>query len=98
MPRETLSISSSVIDYLKRRGIEVPPHSAELTTQDYFAFWRDVAARDGAPDLGLSIGSAVFGRSVASEAALQAPTLGDALRTLGRYKRLVCPEDVLVEI
>ncbi len=98
MSRDTLSITRGVIDDLKRRGIAVPSHDAGLTTEEYFAFWREVAARGDRPDLGLSIGAAVFGRSVASEAALQAPTLGDALRTLGRYKRLSCPEDVLVEV
>jgi AraC-like DNA-binding protein len=98
MARDTLSISYGVIDHLARRGIVVPSHGAELTTDEYFEFWRDVARRDDSPDLGLSIGIAVFGRSVASAAALQASTLGDALRTIGRYKRLSCPEDVLVEI
>jgi AraC-like DNA-binding protein len=97
MARDTLSITRGVIDHLKRLGVGVPPHDTELTTEDYFAFWREVAAQADRPDLGLSIGAAVFGRSVASEAALQAPTVGDALRTLGRYKRLSCPEDVLVE-
>jgi len=97
MARDTLSISAGVIDDLKRRGIAVPVHDAELTTDGYFGFWREVATRDDRADLGPSIGTAVFGRSVASEAALQAPTLGDALRTLGRYKRLVCPEDVVLE-
>jgi AraC-like DNA-binding protein len=98
MARDTLSITGGVIEHLKRLGVAVPAHDAELTTDAYFAFWREVAAKCDRPDLGLSIGAAVFGRSVASEAALQAPTLGDALRTLGRYKRLSCPEDVLVEI
>ena len=98
MARDTFSITCGVIDHMKRLGVAVPPHDAELTTDAYFAFWREVAARDDRPDLGLSVGAAVFGRSVSSDAALQAPTLGDALRTLGRYKRLSCPEDVLVEV
>src|ERR1700733_7167546 len=98
MARDTLSISSGVIEHLHSLGAAVPPHATELTTDDYFAFWRALAAGDDRPDLGLSIGLAVFGRSVAGEAALQAQTLGDALRTLGRYKRLSCPEDVIVEV
>jgi AraC-like DNA-binding protein len=98
MARGTLSISSGVIEHLRRVGIAVPPHADELDTAAYFAFWRALAATDDRPDLGVSIGVAVFGRSVAAEAALQAQTLGDALRTLGRYKRLSCPEDVVVEV
>jgi AraC-like DNA-binding protein len=98
MARDTLAITCGVIDQLKHLGVEVPPHDAELTTAAYFEFWREVTARDDRPDLGVLLGAAVFGRSVSSEAALQAPTVGDALRTLGRYKRLSCPEDVLVEV
>ena len=98
MGRDTLSIGGGVIEHLQRLGVTVPPVADGLTTDEYFAFWRAVAASDDRADLGLSIGGAVFGRSVSAQAALQAPTLGDALRTIGRYKRLSCPEDVLVEV
>jgi len=98
MPRDTLSISRGVIDQLTRLGVAVPPHDAELTTEAYFAFWREVAGGDARTGLGLAIGAAAYGKTVSSEAALQTPTLGDALRTLGRYKRLACPEDVIVEV
>ena len=97
MGRDTFSIARGVIEQLERIGIEVPPHGPELTTDDFFRFWSDLADRDPRPDLGLQIGLAVFGRSVAAKAALHAPTLGDGLRVLGRYKRLACPEDVVVE-
>jgi len=98
MARDTLSISDGVIDHLKRLGVEVPAVSDELSTDEYFGFWREVAAANDRADLGIRVGTAVFGRSVASQAALQARTLGEALRTLGRYKRLTCPEEVLVEV
>jgi len=98
MARDTLSISDGVLDYLAQLGVPRPAVTDELTTDDYFAFWRAVAAADDRADLGLALGRAVLGRSLSAQAALQAPTLGDALRTLGRYKRLVCPEDVVVEI
>jgi len=35
---------------------------------------------------------------VASLAALHAPNLGEALKKLARYKRLVCPEEIGIEI
>jgi AraC-like DNA-binding protein len=98
MARDTLSITCGVIDHLHRLGVQVPAVADGLTTDAYFAFWRAVAAADERADLGLSIGTAVFGQSISAQAALQAPTLGDALHTLGRYKRLSCPEDVVVEV
>jgi AraC-like DNA-binding protein len=98
MARDTLTVSSQVLAHLREQGVDVPEVGDELTTAEYFAFWRGLAARDARPELGLQLGDAVFGRSLASEAALQAPTLGDAFRTIGRYKRLCCPEDVIVEV
>jgi AraC-like DNA-binding protein len=98
MARDTLSITPKVLEHLKRQGVDVPVVDDALTTEAYFAFWREVATRDDRPDLGLQLGTAVFGCSLASEAALQAATLGDAMRTIGRYKRLHCPEDVIVEV
>jgi len=98
MARDRLAISAQVVDHLRRQRVDVPAVGVELTTDEYFAFWRAVAARDHRPELGLQLGTAVFGRSLASEAALHAPTLGDGFRTIGRYKRLVCPEEVIVEV
>jgi AraC-like DNA-binding protein len=98
MARDTMAITTDVIEYLRQQGVVAPRVASELTTDEYFAYWRSVAAANDRPDLGLALGAAVFGRSVSAQAALQAPTLGDALRTIGRYKRLSCPEDVLVEI
>jgi AraC-like DNA-binding protein len=98
MARDTLPISAQVLEHLRRLGVAVPHVADDVTTDEYFAFWRDVAAADARPDLGISIGLAVFGRSVASIAAVQAPTVADAIRTIGRYKRLVCPEEVTLEV
>ena len=101
MARDTISISPALLDHAARLGITVPPVAAasDVSTDDYFAFWRALAAAAGdRADLGLSFGTSVFGRSTAGHAALQAPTLGDALRTLARYKRLTCPEEVVIEV
>lgn len=98
MARDTIPISQQVIDHLRQLSIAVPHVADHVTTDEYFAFWRDIEATDPRPDLGISIGLAVFGRSPAAIAATQSATVGDAIRTLGRYKRLVCPEDVLLEV
>jgi AraC-like DNA-binding protein len=98
MARDTLPISCGVVEYLQRAGVPVPAVAGDVSTDEYFAFWREIAAADDRADLGIAIGKAALGRSVASQAALQAPTLGEALRTIGRYKRLACPEEVLVEV
>ena len=98
MVRDTLPISQPVVDYLRQHGVQAPDAGSELTTTGYFAFWREVGARDDRPELGLLLGTTVFGRSLAAQAALQAPTLGEAFRTIGRYKRLTCPEEVIVAL
>lgn len=98
MARDTLPITPQVLDHLKRLGIRIPVVAEAVTTDEYFQFWHDIAAADPRPDLGISIGLAVFGKSTASIAAVQAPTVADAIRTIGRYKRLVCPEEVLLEL
>lgn len=98
MASDSLPITQQVLAHLKRLGIAVTHVAGEVSTDEYFAFWRDVAAADPRPELGISIGLALFGRSVASVAAVQAPTVADAIRTIGRYKRLVCPEEVILEL
>jgi hypothetical protein len=98
MASDAIQITQQVLDHLKRLGIVVPHVAGEVSTDEYFELWRTIAAADARPDLGISIGLALFGRSVASIAAVQAPTVADAIRTIGRYKRLVCPEEVILEL
>ncbi len=71
-----------------------------VTTEAFFAFWRAVEEESDRPDLGLLLGAgAIEGSySVASAAALHAPDLAASLRTMARYKRLACPEQVDVEV
>ena len=85
MARDTLTAPRRMIEQLRRLGVAVPATADELTTDEFFAFWREVAAADERPDLGLQVGTATSGQSVSSQAALQAATLGDALRTYGEY-------------
>ena len=87
-----------MIEHLKRLGVSVPPIADELSTDEFFAFWRAIEAADARPDLGLRVGAATSGQSVSAQAALQAATLGDALHTIARYKRLSCPEDVVIAV
>ncbi len=97
MARDTFTVGSGVREYLERAGVQVPPLAAEMSTEEYFAAWHAIA-HDAAPDLGLRIGLHTFGTSISSVAALQAPTLGDALHAIGRYKRISCPEEVVIEV
>src|SRR6185312_2437598 len=64
MARDTLPISCGVVEYLQRAGLPVPAAAGEVTTDEYFDFWRAIAAADDRADLGLAIGLAVLGRSV----------------------------------
>jgi AraC-like DNA-binding protein len=73
---------------------------AHLTTREFMAFWHAVEAVGGGRDLGLRIGSEARPHQydVASMAALHAPNLGEALKKLARYKRVVCPEEVVNDV
>ena len=80
---------------LPRARFSVP--KPEGTTAEFFALWdavEHVAGDD--PSLGLGIGVAVLpdDTNVVSLAAMHSPTLGDGLRRLASYKRLVCPERI----
>ncbi len=88
---------------LQRAEIPVSRFAAPkgyVTTGEFFAFWRSVEHVAGARDLGLRIGSEQppHRYSVASTAALLAPNLGEALKKLARYKRLVCPEQITIDV
>ncbi|WP_211194762.1 AraC family transcriptional regulator [Pyxidicoccus fallax] len=71
-----------------------------LTTREFMALCHAVEALGGGRDLGLRIGAEARSHhfDIATAAALHAPNLGEALKKLARYKRLVCPEEVTVEV
>jgi AraC-like DNA-binding protein len=69
------------------------------TTAELFALWQ-AAEQSGGKDLGLRIGTDMLPHheTVASLAALHSPTLGEGLAKLARYKRLVCPEQITIDV
>ena len=84
---------------LPRARFSVP--KPQGTTAEFFALWRAVEEVSGdAPGLGLQIGVAVLpdDENVVSLAAMHSRTLGEGLERLARYKRLVCPERISIEV
>jgi hypothetical protein len=73
------------------------PHG---TTAEFFALWRAVKECGGDADLALRLGAELHSdyNDVAVLAALNSATLGEGLRKLARYKRLVCPEKVWLDV
>lgn len=114
MPADLVPVPSVLLDRLAALGVEVErvlrhaglvrsrfqEPKARLTTREFMAFWHAVEAVGGGRDVGLRVGSGARPHhfDVASMAALHAPTLGEALAKLARYKGLVCPEEVTVEV
>ena len=71
------------------------------TTGEFFALWRAVEAVSGHdPGLGLRIGVAALpdDENVVSLVAMHSATLGEGLHRLARYKRLVCPERISIDV
>lgn len=70
-----------------------------LTTHQFFAVWRALAQLSDDPAFGLRLGGDVAPEhyDIASVAALRSATMGEALRKVARYKRLVCPEELMLE-
>ena len=86
----------------ERRALAVlRGQGARVTTAEFFAFWRAIEEIGGAlPTWGCGLGGEAqpHQQHVASMAALHSPNLGEALRKLARYKRLVCPEQITIEV
>src|SRR5260221_3454173 len=83
---------------LPRSRFSVP--KPQGTTAEFFALWRAVEEESDDPGLGLRIGVEVLPdeSNVVSLAAMHSATLGEGLQKLARYKRLVCPEKISIEI
>lgn len=114
MPADLVPISTSLLERLAALGVDVAqvlrrasiPRSrfqgarAYVTTGEFFGFWRALGEVGVARDLGLRIGGEAqpHQQHVASMAALHSPNLGEALKRLARYKRLVCPEQITIDV
>lgn len=84
---------------LPRARFSVP--RPQGSTAEFFALWRAVEDLSGDdPGLGLRIGVAALpdDENVVSLAAMHSATLGEGLQRLARYKRLVCPERISIEV
>jgi Arabinose-binding domain of AraC transcription regulator, N-term len=70
------------------------------TTAEFFALWRAVEQSGADTDIGLRPGVETLSDhdDVAVLAALHSATLADGLQKLARYKRLVCPEKVWIDV
>lgn len=71
---------------------------AKLTTQQFFSVWSALPQLNDDPAFGLRLGGEVSPEhyDIASVAALHSATLGEALQKIARYKRLVCPEELML--
>ncbi len=111
---DLIPITTALVERLGGLGVDVEqvlrrtnvPRSrfagpkANVTTDEFFAFWRALEDAGGGRDLGLRAGGETLPHqyNVATMAALHSETLGDAWKKLARYKRLVCPEQITIEV
>jgi AraC-like DNA-binding protein len=88
---------------LRKAGLEATLFDGghvRLDTHDFFALFSALEALAAPADMGLRLGTSgpppgQF--DVATLAALHSATFGDALEKLSRYKRLTCPEILVIE-
>jgi AraC-like DNA-binding protein len=101
---ERLTRAGLDVDAIIRRA-KLPRSRFEIakptgTTAEFFALWRAVEESCPDPNLGLRIGVEALPeeQNVVSLAAMHSPTLGEGLRQFARYKRLVCPEKITIDV
>jgi AraC-like DNA-binding protein len=70
------------------------------TTAEFFSLWRAVEESSADPAIGLRLGVEALTDfdNVAVLAALHSSTLREGLHKLARYKRLVCPEKIWIDV
>ncbi len=66
------------------------------TTEELFALWRAVGEVSGDPAIGLRLGrdTPADGGTPQTIAALHSESYLDAVQRMGRYKKLICPEEI----
>jgi AraC-like DNA-binding protein len=113
MNADAIALRDVVLERLSALGVDVAgaleraglssfrftPGGAVVPTADYFAFWR-AAEAFGPPDVGLRLGSEpIPGRiDLATIAALDSTSVGEALAKVARFKRLCMPERVQLDV
>jgi AraC-like DNA-binding protein len=92
-----------VADVLALAGLPVrllDVAGARLAPARYFALWRGIRAASGDPHIGIALARAV--RADHTEplflAVFSSATVGDALRAIAAYKRILSPEDVVLSV
>ncbi len=90
-------------DILRRAGLAedlFARDKAELSADDYFALWRGMQEESGDPEFPIKLASRISVESFdpAIFAALCSPDLNTAAERIARYKRLVCPMTVHVNV
>jgi AraC-like DNA-binding protein len=77
-------------------------HSARprLSTRQFFAFWQAMSEVSGDPAFGLRLGehTSLEHAEVILIAALHSADFDDAMRKVARYKRLLCPEEITIDV
>ncbi|WP_413514620.1 AraC family transcriptional regulator [Serratia proteamaculans] len=70
----------------------------KLSTRQFFDTWRALAQLADDNAFGLRLGGDISPEhyDIASVAALHSATLGEALQKVARYKRLLCPEELML--
>lgn len=71
-----------------------------LTTDEWFALWRAIGQVGRDPAMGLTLGTEdrPEKHDPVGLAALSAASFGEAITSIGRYKEITCPEEVVSEI
>lgn len=90
-------------DVLRRAGLPddlFGREKAALSTDEYFRLWRGIEEESADPALPLRIGSAISAETFDPPifAALCSPDLNTALGRISRYKKLVCPMALHVDV
>ncbi len=105
-------LPATLLERFARAGVDVEAlvHRAEIprapvsaphppgTPAELFALWKAAEQSGCGDDLGLRVGSDALPYHLALWAALHSPTLGEAFAKVARYKRLICPEEVTIDV